>query len=77
MNFMPLTIKKINLREELGYWQHFYNWERPHSLLKGKTPIDVIYELSNKTPFSDEVEYLYNPLQERIQIQDYQMNLRN
>lgn len=69
-------LKNPNLREELGYWQHFYNWDRPHSSLKGKTPIDVISELSNKTPFSDEVEDLYDSLQERIQIQDYQMDLR-
>ncbi len=29
------------LREELGYWQFFYNWQRPHGALKGKTPSQI------------------------------------
>lgn len=36
------------LKEELGYWQFFYNWQRPHSSLNGKTPSQVDSELSKK-----------------------------
>jgi transposase InsO family protein len=34
-----------NLREELACWQFFYNWQRPHSALNGKTPAQVSSEL--------------------------------
>lgn len=27
------------LREELGCWQFFYNWQRPHGALNGRTRI--------------------------------------
>jgi transposase InsO family protein len=30
----------------LSEWQHYYNWERPHSSLKGLTPIEKVTELS-------------------------------
>ena len=30
-----------NLRDELAQWQFFYNWQRPHSSLKGKTPCEI------------------------------------
>ena len=26
-----------NLKEELSQWQFFYNWQRPHGSLEGKT----------------------------------------
>ncbi len=41
------------LREELGYWQFFYNWKRPHGALKGKTPFQMDSELSDKTPITE------------------------
>lgn len=72
------AIQKLDspdLKQELGYWQHFYNWHRPHSSLGGKTPIDRIIELSNKTPFSDEIEASYDESKENIQIQDYRQEL--
>ncbi len=34
-----------NLREELCQWQFFYNWQRSHGSLKGKTPLDIVTEL--------------------------------
>jgi len=27
-----------NLSEKLQEWQHYWNWERPHSALRGKSP---------------------------------------
>jgi transposase InsO family protein len=67
------------LREELGYWQFFYNWKRPHGALKGKTPSQIGSELANKTPFSDEVEALYDVSKEHVQDANFavEMQLRN
>jgi hypothetical protein len=64
-----------NLREELACWQFFYNWQRPHSALNGKTPAQVSSELSKKTPFSDEIEALYDVTKEHIQHPVYQYEL--
>ncbi len=64
-----------NLREELSQWQFFYNWQRPHGSLKGKTPSEIVGELGEKTPLSDEVLENYNVENERIQIANYQMDL--
>lgn len=63
------------LREELSEWQFFYNWQRPHGSLSGKTPSEVTGDLGNKTPFSDEVLRNYKIKNERIQIANYQMDL--
>lgn len=59
------------LDEELGYWQHHYNWYRPHSALGGMTPMDKYDKLSSKTPFWDEVISQYDPSQEFIREQNY------
>ncbi len=64
-----------NLREELSQWQFFYNWQRPHGSLKGRTPSEIVGELGEKTPLSDDVIKSYNVDNERIQIANYQMDL--
>lgn len=64
-----------DLREKLSEWQFFYNWQRPHGSLKGRPPSEIVGELSEKTPFSDEVFNNYNLKNERIQIANYQMDL--
>lgn len=60
-----------NLREELAQWQFFYNWQRPHGSLKGKTPSEIVADLGEKTPLSEEVFKNYNINNERIQIANY------
>lgn len=62
------------LREELSCWQFFYNWQRPHGSLGGKTPSEVVSDLSEKTLFSDQVYDYYQIKNERIQIANYQMD---
>jgi transposase InsO family protein len=57
-----------NLREELAQWQFFYNWQRPHGSLKGKSPCEIVAELGEKTPLSEDVCKNYNLDNERIQI---------
>ncbi len=63
------------LAEELGYWEFFYNWHRPHGSLGGKTPCQITSELSEKTPFWDDVISAYDIKKERIQEPNYQVDL--
>lgn len=48
-----------NLREELGYWQFHYNWQRSHGSLNGTTPSQVDSALNDKTPLMAEVCDMY------------------
>jgi len=63
------------LREELEYWQFFYNWQRPHGSLGGKTPVEVMSTLSHKTPLWEEIMTTYDIKRERIQEPNYQLDL--
>ncbi|QLH37776.1 MAG: transposase [Defluviicoccus sp.] len=49
--------------ERLAEWQHFWNWERLHSGLGGKTAIDRICELLAEIPSQDAVDAAYDPNQ--------------
>ncbi len=66
------------LREELACWQFYYNWQRPHGALKGKTPSQVDSELVEKTPLQEEVCEQYDQSKEHIQLANYyqEMQLR-
>lgn len=68
------TISFKELDKELGYWQHHYNWYRPHSSLNGITPMDKYDILASKTPFWDEVIENYDPQKERIRVQNYALD---
>ena len=63
------------LKEELKEWQFFYNWQRPHGSLSGKTPSQYSSELSNETPFWDEIIAAYDPKKEHIQEQNYYIEM--
>lgn len=63
------------LRRALSEWQFFYNWQRPHGLLNGKTPSQAYSELGDKTPFWDEVLANYEVKKERIQNPNYRIDL--
>ena len=70
---VDLTTKDLN--EHLALWQHYYNWDRPHSAHNGKTPMEKYFELSEETPFSDEISNLYHSCSERIQDANYKVDL--
>jgi transposase InsO family protein len=73
--YSTIDLDSPELELELGYWQHYYNWDRPHSSLNGKTPMDRYHELSSKTPFWDDVIDNYDPSCERIREQNYKLDL--
>jgi hypothetical protein len=64
------------LEEHLFEWQHFYNWHRPHGALGGLTPMDRRWELSPKTPWSWEVQSLYDSTKEHFRESNYSLDLR-
>jgi transposase InsO family protein len=64
-----------HLSDRLAEYQHYYNWDRIHGSL-GKTPMDRVVELSQQTPFSDEVEATYDPAKESIRVRDYMKEVK-
>ncbi|WP_233997942.1 IS481 family transposase [Pseudoalteromonas sp. T1lg10] len=73
--YATIDIDSDDLHEQLSEWQHYYNWTRPHSALKGKTPMEKYMELSEETPFSDEVQKEYDLSKERVQDANYKRDL--
>ena len=75
--FYPtLDFDHDDLQEKLDEWQHYYNWFRPHGAHNGKSPMDKYSELSEKTPFWDEVHEDYYPENEPMQNQNYKEELK-
>ena len=70
-----IDFSEDHLSEQLGYYQHYYNWERVHGSL-GKTPMDRIVKLSRQTPFWDEVENDYDTTKEFIRVHHYAKDVR-
>lgn len=73
--YSTIDLSNINLDDLLAEWQHYYNWERPHSAHNGKSPMERYFELAYATPFSDEAYKDYNPASERIQDPNYRVDL--
>ena len=74
--FYPtVDLRSNELDDLLAEWQHYYNWERPHSANNGKTPIDKYIELSEDTPFSDVAFEDFDPVKERYQNANYKIDL--
>jgi len=74
--YSTVDISSADMDSLLAEWQHYYNWERPHSAHNGKTPMERYFELSGKTPFSEDVAKDYHPEQEHIQEQNYRLELQ-
>ena len=60
--YATVDLSADDLKELLAEWQHYYNWERPHSAHNGKTPMERYFELAEKTPYSDAVHANYRPM---------------
>jgi len=73
--YATVDLKDSALPDQLSEWQHYYNWDRPHSALDGKTPIERLTELSDKTLLWEEVGVKYEPSKERLQEQNYRREL--
>lgn len=68
--YATTSLRDPVLRDRLGEWQHYYNWERIHGSI-GKTLMDRYFELMNKTPYWDEVQSRYDPAKEIYHAQSF------
>jgi transposase InsO family protein len=73
--YATVDIESDDLANQLSEWQHYYNWNRSHSAHKGKTPMEKYFDVSNETPFSDEVLDNYEIKNERVQDANYKLDL--
>lgn len=74
--YATANLNSPKLKYRLEEWQFYYNWQRPHSSLGNKSPIDRVCELLKKTPFWDEVTEKYDPSKEFIRDQNYELDMR-
>ena len=73
--YATVDLNAIDLHDQLASWQQAYNWDRPHSSLNGKTPIDRVCELIERTPLGEEVDQLFDPDDERFRHAEYAVDL--
>jgi hypothetical protein len=64
-------LKDPSLADQLADWQTFFNWQRPHSALGGRAPIDRVCELLPRTPLTEQVWDAYDPSHEPIRTQEH------
>ncbi len=64
------------LPDRLEEWQFYYNWQRPHGSLGGKSPVDRVCELQDVTPLREEVCDTFDPKQERFREANYFLDLQ-
>jgi transposase InsO family protein len=68
-------INTSNLSERLQEWQHYWNWERPHSSIGGKSPIYKWSECIEIIPSTEKICNEYNPKEERFRLPRYREDL--
>jgi hypothetical protein len=59
----------------LAEWQHYDNWDRPHSSLEGKPPVERLAELAGTALLWGPVAANVDPSKERVQEQNYRVKL--
>lgn len=74
--YSTIALDDQNIDFLLSEWQHYYNWDRTHGAHKGLSPMERYFELSDLTPFSDEIAKDYNLSSERIQESNYRLDLK-
>ena len=70
--YRTANLKDPQLNDRLEEWQFYYNYQRSHSSLNGKTPAQAAAEKSAETPFWEDVIAKYDPQKERIREQAYE-----
>ncbi len=77
IEFYPtVDLADSELASRLEEWQFSYNWHRPHSSLKGKTPMERYCELSEQTPLNEEACNNYDADKELVQERNHKVEMR-
>jgi transposase InsO family protein len=71
---VDLADSELSLRLEEG--QFSYNWHRPHSSLKNKTPMECYCDLVEQTPLNEEAFACYDVEKELIQERNYKVEMQ-
>lgn len=74
--YSTVDLNLETLTDEIAEWQFYYNWQRTHGSLNGKTPIEKVIELGDKTPYHQDVGDAYIVENERIREANYQVDLK-
>jgi transposase InsO family protein len=74
--WVTVDLSSATLALQLEEWQFFYNWQRPHSALRGLTPMSRYCELIQITPFRDEAHAAFDSTTEHHQERDYKTELQ-
>lgn len=69
--YSSVNIKDPDLQVKLRDWEEYYNKQRPHSSLQGKTPWEKYKELASIIPCLSEVQKNYIPSKEPFATQNY------
>ncbi|KJV62569.1 integrase core domain protein [Rickettsia amblyommatis str. Ac/Pa] len=72
--YSSIDIRGIELPKQLHNWEHYYNHNRGHTSLAGKTPWEKYQDLESSVPSIQEIEKNYDPLKEPLIIQNYKYN---
>lgn len=69
-SLLNLKDKTLDLDKLLAEWEHYYNHDRPHSSLGGKTAWEKYLEVENKIPIQPDVSSAWSKSNERIKVRD-------
>ena len=70
-----VDLKNPALEDLLSEWQYYYNWDRPHRSLNGKSPVERLAELADKALLWEEISAKFYPSKEHLQEQSYRAEL--
>jgi hypothetical protein len=61
----------LNLTQAVTHWEEFYNKQRSHSSLQGKTPWERYLEVQPLVPTKEAIQNLYQQKKETILARNY------
>src|SRR4051812_48650959 len=69
--YSSIDINDPELGNKLSQWEAYYNTQRPHSSLQGKTPFEKYKSLEKQALSQAEIDLAYEQTKEKIAVQNY------